>query len=43
VAGLDALEDALPEVLLPVAELPAADDDPPVKQLESPELNEPGE
>ena len=39
-AGLDALEDALPEVLLPAGELPAADDDPPVKQLESPELNE---
>lgn len=36
VAGLDALEDALPEVLLPAAELPAADDDPPVKQPESP-------
>lgn len=35
VAGVDALADALPEVLLPAAELPA-EDDPPVKQLESP-------
>jgi len=33
--GVDALADALPEVLLPAAELPA-EDDPPVKQLESP-------
>ena len=37
--GLDALADALPEVLLPAAELPAADDEP-VKQPASPKPNE---